>query len=552
MEMNLDIYRYAKKYFQMNFLEWYLMSNMQRNGFSSCINQLSYNSDKIRDMENGLYDDELFQLLNEYVNRFFTDGERKDCYMLYEYICNISNNLSCLNFSNSIKKYINKLVMTNLFPQYNLSKLGDDNFEQIIVKEIKKIYDELYNSVFEKVKLYLNKNIEIYEILNNKFNMDDMLEYIVSKMFINYDYHFIMNVKNMRIDDFIKNDNIESVIFKYKNEYMLSFEKNNSINKDSNGELLYDVNYVYEYVKNIVLIHYPDSDEGLLNTCTTVVYNNLIKNGYNANEIVGTNMRKVIISYVNEFFVRRELSFNMMENSVKKDNVFSKIKANRNTINISSTIVGLALVATLVGVVGYDYYQDYVDNRNENIIENVSVMDNYRYSNISNIHMDVFKRTSNNLINTFDEYCKFDDKNFHYLGFYQTYREIDQNSLYVMDKMLVQIEKDTKNDIEHRNLYNVIRYNACYLDFMYDRLYEMGFEEVKDKKYQDLLSIYIKLRYAHPYDDLYEYLLPAQRKLLDKVKDKYDKLSCGYLVQLGELLGNEEYQNDVVRGKSKS
>ena len=550
--MNLDIYRYAKKFFQKNFLEWYLMNDMQRNRFSSCINHLSFDLDKICDMENGMYDDELFHLLNEYVNRIFTDGERKDCYMLYEYICDISDNLSDLNFSNGIKEYINKLVMTNLFPQYDFNKLGDENFELLIIKEIKKIYDELYNSVFIKVKLYLNNNIDIYEIFNNNVNMDDMLKYIVIKMFINYDYQFIMDVKNMNVDGSVRNDNIVKIILKYKSEYFLSFKKDNSSNEYNEDKLEIDENYGYEYVKNIALIHYPDTDVDLLNSCVNVVYNKLIRYGYDVFDIVRTDMRKVIISYVDDYFNLRKLNGKMLENSVKCDGISSRMKFNRSTSSMSSSIIALVLVATLVCGFGYKSYQKCVDVRNENIISNVSIIDDYRYSDIDSIYSYTFDRTCDNLINTFYEYSKFGDEKFCYLGFYQTYRKINNNNLYVMDKMFDQIEMNIKGDVNYRNLYDLIRYNACYLDFMYDRLYEMGFDEIKEKRYQDLLRDYVKLRYAHPYDDLYEYFLPEERKLLDKVREKYDELSEIYLVQLGELLGNDEYQNDVGVVKSKS
>ena len=110
-----------------------------------------------------------------------------------------------------------------------------------------------------------------------------------------------------------------------------------------------------------------------------------------------------------------------------------------------------------------------------------------------------------------------------------------------MDNMLSEIKRDVRNNDSYRNLSGSIMYNGCYLDFMYDRLYEMGFEEIVDNKYQDLLNDYVELKNKHPYENVVKYLSPSQERLLEKVRDKYVELSEEYFVELGKLLGTDEY-----------
>ena len=108
-----------------------------------------------------------------------------------------------------------------------------------------------------------------------------------------------------------------------------------------------------------------------------------------------------------------------------------------------------------------------------------------------------------------------------------------------MDNMIDEIKKDISTKAEYNDLMNSLRGNGCYLDFIYDRLYDMGYTEIKDSKYTELLSSYMKTKKEHRYKDPVEYLSFSQQRLLNKVISKYEELSEQYLLEFGVLLGDQ-------------
>ena len=99
---------------------------------------------------------------------------------------------------------------------------------------------------------------------------------------------------------------------------------------------------------------------------------------------------------------------------------------------------------------------------------------------------------------------------------------------------------------EHNDLMNILRSNGCYLDFIYDRLYDMGYTEIRDMKYNELLSSYMRVKKEHKYKDPVEYLSNSQQRLLDKFLSKYDELSQQHLIEFGVLLGDQNVVLEVT------
>ena len=236
-----------------------------------------------------------------------------------------------------------------------------------------------------------------------------------------------------------------------------------------------------------------------MNSCTRVVESRLINRGYTDNQIVSSDMKNMVVSFIDDFFINREARIEAARNSVKNNSSPSKIKAKRNKRMMNKSIATVLLFASLIGLAGNGVYQMTTELRDIKAKQNVTMIDDHYYSNINTIYAESFEPTADNIISTFDEYGKFDNENFQYLGFYQAYRSVKQDRLYIMDNMLSEIRRDVRNDNSHRNLSSAIIYNGCYLDFMYDRLYEMGFEEITNDKYQDLLNDYVELKNKHPY-----------------------------------------------------
>ena len=100
-------------------------------------------------------------------------------------------------------------------------------------------------------------------------------------------------------------------------------------------------------------------------------------------------------------------------------------------------------------------------------------------------------------------------------------------------------KSDYNANEEYTDLMNVIRKNGCYLDFIYDRLYDMGFSEIRENKYVDLLNAYMKAKNENQYRDPVQSLNGGQQRLLNKILDKYEELSEQYLLEFGVLLGDK-------------
>jgi len=555
--MNWSVYKYVQNYFKNNFPEWYLMNSDQRKGCSKFVNELLETGAKISDIKNGLYDNELSLKLDEYINNYFTLNERRDCLRLYEYIYEVSNDTDNVNFkvkyNNNIIDHIIKMVMVELFSQYHLSRLGTSDFEQIVISKYKEKYEEKMVEVYNKIKSYMERNLEFNVIIKNNIDMNNLINYVTSQILSKNDYEFVLSVINMKSDDSKNRSDIEDIINKYKNEYIVLNSKESSIEKSSSQEEkveTYKFVDVSSYISKVILEYYDGVNDQLLNSCTRVVESRLINRGYTDNQIVSPNMKNIVVNFIDDFFVNREARIEASKNSVKYNNVPSKIKTKRNKRFMNTSIVTMLLFASLIGLAGNGIYQMTTEFRDFKAKQNIAMIDDHYYANINTIFADSFEPTSDNIINTFDEYGKFDNDNFQYLGFYQAYRSVKQDRLYIMDNMLAEIRKDVRNNSSYKKIYGSIMHNGCYLDFMYDRLYEMGFEEIKDDKYQNLLDDYVELKNKHPYENVVKYLSPSQERLLEKIRDKYVELSEEQLVQLGQLLGSDEYENSVSNGRS--
>lgn len=121
-------------------------------------------------------------------------------------------------------------------------------------------------------------------------------------------------------------------------------------------------------------------------------------------------------------------------------------------------------------------------------------------------------------------------------------------TLAVMDVLLERVKSEAK-DLEGANDLREAVDDSCFLEFIYEELYNMGCREVQDDKYLNLISEYQRAdRKANPYKDEtpWDYLDEDNRKLAENLMDLYESYSKNYVIEVSQLVGDKEETNGFV------
>lgn len=248
--------------------------------------------------------------------------------------------------------------------------------------------------------------------------------------------------------------------------------------------------------------------------------------------------------------------FNLMESkdlSLEGNGESNEIEYKPKKKRVSKSQILLALVAVLVtlgaGSLVYKVGVEIVDSVSEGYSWLINIdarnavdkFDGFEYSSIYTTVAPDYKSTTDNVL-TF--YLKVEeagyDEVYGHIGFYRAYNSVKDDRLWIMDDMLDRVQKQAANDERYGNLDDDIRYNTCYLDYAYDRLEQMGCEEIKDKKYQDAVSAYEYAMWGHSDGEPMKKLSEKDQKLVREIMEMYQKYSKKYEADLGNMLLDQE------------
>jgi len=385
-------------------------------------------------------------------------------------------------------------------------------------EEIKFSYEMVFDDFCELIRQYvfdyISSNIIPLTDIDNGVVAEDVV-----KLFVSNNEISILDLLLSRYDRLI--------------EAMAA--KNRSKNEEKRRS---DMPNTYEYIDSQIL--YKTQNSELLKNIINKIDTTLRDRGILPKEIVSGEYDAEIRNLYHDYY-SESVNSSLRENSIQIDGVPRKIKRNSKKQNIPQAISSVLIVATLLSLLAVGGHELGENIRIDTAKKNLSEIDSYSYSQMNGIYDRGIEPTAANILKTYDEYSKFNNTNFNYLAFYRAYISANQNQMNVMDTVINEVKKDARNNSGYTDLYYALRSNSCYLDFMYDRLYEMGFTEIKDEKYFDLLAKYVQHKNNHPYDDPAEFLTDKEKRLLSKVKDKYEELSEYYLIELGLYLDDPEY-----------
>lgn len=523
--MEYNYLEYVRKYFSLYYSTYY--NRLSKNEVDSLCSMIckslrnQYNDFKL--VKEGKGDKFIFSVINSYVNREYSKF-RTDYINLRNYINNYIKNTHFINCGIDTFDMIVENMCDLLMPAYSYNRMIDGRMDKNIDAAYNLVLTDICDRIRNYVSSYISDNIVLLTDINNVEVEDKVINLVLKTTYINS-----MDLFMGRCDKKINNIAIKN-------------------REDNKSKRLSEMPDTIKYIKKVAEIYTEDKE--LVDKIASRVDMDLRDEGLIPSEIVSGKNDMKIRKLFNDYYHKSRHLF--IYNSIEQDDVPSRIEVVRDKKNINKIIAELLIASTLLGVISYGSYNIGKIIGNDKAMDNVKKFDSYSYSDFNSIYVDSFKFTAENIVNTFDNYRKFDDSNFAYLGFYRAFKSANMQRLYVMDNMIEEIKDIIYMNEEYTDLMNVIRKNGCYLDFIYDRLYDMGFTEIRDEKYFDLLSAYIDAMNDHKYKDPIEYLSTSHQRMLNKILTKYEELSEQCLLEFGVLLGEQNVVLEVTNTARRS
>lgn len=211
----------------------------------------------------------------------------------------------------------------------------------------------------------------------------------------------------------------------------------------------------------------------------------------------------------------------------KDENVKVKRKPKKRKFNAKLWAIIIAAILTVLGLVKgvdnfkseYNYFQSVQDEKNENGFGHYYVFSDD--NDFVSVDAENSVEFYNKLIGT-----DLDKKNtnYKYLGFYMAYDMVGQDRLHIMDRELRYARMCAPEDSE---ISKQLEGKTCFLAFAMDRLYEMGFEEIRDDKYVAALSLYERAMRNPDVDKAMDdgVISDEYRDIIEDIMEKYREYS---------------------------
>lgn len=510
--MKLSYYEYVKNYYINNF-SGYLQELSEKEYSELILSVTTAVEGKIKNI-NQLKEHKADEFISQKIIKFYLSKKtslfRADYTNLTNYIKKYLNSKYLLNCSDKTIDYLTKRISITLIPNFNYNDLNNGLYD----RKIDIAYNKTMQHIMEYIISYISQNI----IPLTDIDQVSVAKDITKLIFNSYEYN---------IPDLLEG------------KYKQLIEHKTTLNRNFNNTNR--INNVYNYIKNVIKNRLVEKQK--LDEITKKIYDELLNKGYKSTDITSGKIDKEIIEEFNNhnIYVFRPIfeENNMRNQSVVREDKLKKIKAKRRKQKINQTIISLLIAGTLISgaSIGIKHIENDIQQREaENI---VCEWVGYKYPNINTIYTDSFSKTIDNIIDKYDEYSSFDNNNYKYLGFYQAYRSVKQDRLYIMDKMLTQVRSDQSTN--GKILKQELSTTSCYLEFMYKRICDMGYTKIDKDDFYDLLEDYLSYKREHPeIKDVVNHLTNKQQRLVEKIKDTYIELSEQYLLELSVQIKNNK------------
>lgn len=526
--MKLSYFDYVKKYFLDNYSNY--QKGLSDDNYGGIIVNVTAELEKkcssIEKVKNGMMDEFINQQVCKCLNKL-NPTFKTDYTNLYNAVWRYIENNYLYNSNKNTIKYFSKRISLRLIVDYNYLDLSKGLYDD----KIKEEYNNICKDLEKRVASYIINNIDLLDGINHKEVASQFVNLIISNDKYDVNMYFDGSYNKLINDLCIRNKMV------------------NSEKKVENAK-----NAIRKLIENRV------TDKKNLNEIVDKIYNKLVERKYLYSDIINGNVNSYILNLCNEysFAVFRPERINnvgfgdinrsrMKEQSVVNGNSLDKFKVRRGKEKVNKVVITLAVLGTLVastyGVV-HSSYNTYMSNQ---AISTVREWDGYSYSNIFTLHTDAFNTTAKNVVDTYDDYLRFENDNYKYLGFYRAYVSVKADRLYIMDNMLKVIKED--DSVNGRLLKGELRTTSCYLEFMYDRLVEMGYNDINEDDFNRLLNEYLQVRNDHRYEEPVQYLSKKHKKMVEKIRDKYIEYSEKYLVEFGMMLSDSETLSTEGKGR---
>lgn len=521
-----EAYDYVKNYFQRNFLESYLISEgrMQyvESDYLNFFRDNIINQYDIVDITSGNVDSDLNKYLENFVSEYFTKKEREDILFLNNYVSEFLSKCGVNQcFSDDIFDHIVKKISSRVWSQFDRSRLGKEDFDHVINLVYNNILNEYSKSIAIKVDNILDKRAnEYFDLRKLGLDKDKLKKYVVDVVFKNESRIFLIKVKSLiiSIDRNLTDTGIE--LNKYVSEYFSKY-----LNKYGNSS-----SKNREYVRSN---NFYNQDEDVEDK----------KNVQNNNSQIRLNLN------------------NMKNNSVKNGFFPDKFRLNKKQIVVSKTVITLALLGTLLGVgINISSQEKYTDD--EYAIMRVEMLTGFDYDKKIGRDNKFNNDMKDEVISLYFKLEQLPNESYKLLGLYNVYDGLckvsgDEKALIEMEHFFGDLRKKIINEelmFGMNDSLKVFENNYFFLDLVYDTLIDMGYDELNNKKYQDVLLRYKYANFGNYYGVVGVYLTKDELILIDDIISKYVesyekiKLDIGYLMVDGNYTFFDTYKSNSRKG----
>lgn len=527
--INLSLYEYVNNYFYRNFPESYILipdtlveykiDNVGeiRNEYVKMFLMKIQSKYDMVDIKNGKVDDELYEILNSFVNKYFVFSMRNDCSLLSSYVRDLLIKKGIGNkFSSDIFDHFVKSIVARVWSQYDESRFNTDDFNHVIDLVYNNIYGQYEKIISERIEQLINYNYDIISFRNIKFDINELKQFVFMMIIKRENREFLGRLNKLKIipDSELSKTGIE--LDGYVKQYIKFLNRPKEIKED-------------------------------------------IPDGVKIENTKIEPIKKKEVSQ--DKVVKRDACLeNIRINSVVGEAVPNKIKVNKNTKKVEKNVITLCILAIMT--INTISINNYVDRRmnemNDNYaMQRVMIVDGFDYSKKLR-NDEYYDKIADNIIKVYSKLGQIDDENYKTLCIYDAYKGC--STINEMDRIFnILRNRLVMNDLD-LNLRKIVRADSgqayFYLDFVYDRLDSMGYNEVNSQKYQDALLRWKYANYGNYYGVVGVSMTNEEKGIINDVMNKYEecckknKLDFGYLLGNGGIDLTSSYDSSSVKGHS--
>jgi len=586
--MNQNAFMYVRGYILKNYPMYSDKILSVRNDFLPFLVDSIHKEYGLKSLNQGMADEKIDQLISDYIRDNFDDEMWNSFNNLCEYVKSILTdkyNSWIDMISDELLNFIVKDVVLSVIDadDFEYSKYMDGSYNQKFLVAFEQQSDKFYDTCCNHIKRVLIDNdvdrnysdstynyllhlmmlemLKVDDIKNFKSGIHDNL--IISK--------YMKTLKKAKNDvrryvrdviyekEFLLGTSVDDV-FKYI-EYAIFTTGKFNIEDLLNGEL---DNYIVDYVNSkkksidindikIYIFRIIQSSNGfdLSNQELLQIADNILNILYSNN----CSLRDIQIGR-HDSDIKKILDRIMMKRfSIENDNSPKKVKHKTKKKKMPFSLKNLIITAVCVSVLvpGAYFVKDVVDSARYIAADySLSKFDDYPYTWIYSPDNDMVFPTA---VNALDFYNKvkesgIDDNDVYcYLGFHTaySYASVGQDILYVMDEILDNAQSSCMNNEEYSDVYGKIKNYSCFLEFAMDRLYDMGYESIRDDKYVEALNAYKDAQRKSIDETPMDIISDDHYKIVEDIMDKYGKYCRKATVEFSNLLPEIEEEKTVEK-----